>query len=120
MKTAQARVESVLLKPLTVAEERRSRFSRARMPPMARRLRMTQLAASTDAEGRAFVPFAIDVRFGAGWKDGDVVGCAYPSTGEVFVKRGEAHRPAQVLLGKNVKPVAGVCEGAEVVAAAAK
>lgn len=119
MKAAEARIDAVLIKPLAVAEERRSRFSRARMPPRERRLRMTQAAVSTDASGRAFVPFAVDVRFGAGWKDGDLVGCAYPATGEVFVKRGDTHRPAEAMLGKNVQPVAGVCEAAPGTLAAA-
>lgn len=108
-KAVRAQVEATVLEPLAEAEARRSRFSRARLPPRERRVRVTQATPATDAQGREFLSFAIDVRFGAGWKDDDVVGCAYPATGEVFVKRGDSFRPASILLGKNVKPVAGVC-----------
>lgn len=115
--SVRAQIEASLLKPLAEQEERRSRFSRARLPPRERRLRVTQATPVTDAQGREFHAFAIDVRFGAGWKDGDVVGCAYPATGEVFVKRGDSFRPASILLGKNVKPVDGVCGSSELAAA---
>ncbi len=74
-------------------------------------MRVLQVSASVDKRGRAFVPFAVDVRFGsAEWHEGDIVGCAYRKTGELFVKSGDEYRPAAFLLGKNVKPVAGVCE----------
>ncbi|MBL8919264.1 MAG: hypothetical protein JNJ54_10415 [Myxococcaceae bacterium] len=116
---AQARVETSLLKPLAEAEEHRSRFSRARLPPRERRVRVTQTTPVADAQGREFLAFAIDVRFGAGWKDADVVGCVYPASGEVFVKRGDSFRPSGVLLGKNVKPVAGVCASPDGALAAA-
>ena len=103
----ERRVEDGLLKPL--AEQESSRFSRARPPPAERRVRVTQTTASVDKEGRPFVPFAVDVRFGGEWHENDIVGCAYTKSGNLFVKRGDAFRPAAFLLGKNVEPVAGVC-----------
>jgi hypothetical protein len=75
-------------------------------------VRVIQSTVSVDKSGRAFVPFAIDVRFGSEWRENDIVGCVYRSTGELFVKRGDAYRPAAFLFGKNVEPVAGVCEAA--------
>jgi hypothetical protein len=74
-------------------------------------VRVVQTTATLDKTGRSFVPFAIDVRFGSEeWHENDVVGCAYTGSGDLFVKRGDAYRPASFLLGKNVDPVAGVCE----------
>lgn len=119
VKAAEARVWEALLTPLSAAEASRSRFSRARMPAVERRVRVTSPEPLVDATGRAFLPFAIDVRFRAGWKEGDLTGCAYVASGELFVKRGEAHRPASILLGKNVKPVEGVCVAADTLAVAA-
>ena len=58
------------------------------------------------------MPFAIDVRFGSDWHENDVVGCVYTGSGSLFVKKGDAYRPAAFLLGKDVAPVAGVCEAA--------
>jgi hypothetical protein len=75
-------------------------------------VRVIQSIVTLDKSGRAFVPFAIDVRFGSEWRSNDVVGCVYRGSGELFVKRGNAYRPAAFLLGKNVEPVAGVCEAA--------
>jgi len=98
------------LKPL--AEQEESRFARSRPPPRERRVRVTQATAISDKAGRSFVPFAVDVRFGSEWKENDIVGCAYRGSGELFVKRGDAYRPASFLLGKNVGPVPGVCEAA--------
>jgi hypothetical protein len=107
----QHRVDEGLVKPLAKAES--SRFSRLRPPPHERRIRATQVTASVDRNGNAFVPFAIDVRFGsAKWNENDIVGCAYRSNGALFVKKGDAYRPAEFLLGKNVEPVAGACEAA--------
>ncbi|MDX2014128.1 MAG: hypothetical protein SFW67_28275 [Myxococcaceae bacterium] len=108
VKAAEARVTEAVVKPLTTFEENRSRFSRARLPPKERRVRVTQGTPSIDASGRAFFPFAIDAKWGAGWQANTVVGCAYVD-GAVLVKRGDDHRPAESLLGKNVKPVAGAC-----------
>jgi len=108
--TVQRRVETGLVKPL--AEQENSRFSRSRPPPRERRVRVAQSAASRDKDGRPFVAFAVDVRFGTEWHENDIVGCAYTATGDLFVKKGDAYRPAAFLLGKNAAPVAGACEPA--------
>jgi hypothetical protein len=107
---AERRVEEGIIKPL--AKLGGSRFSRARPLPQERRVRVTQSTANVDKRGRGFVPFSIDVRFGSDWRENDVVGCVYTGSGELFVKTGGAYRSAQVLLGKNVDPVPGVCESA--------
>jgi hypothetical protein len=75
-------------------------------------VRITGSTPSSDKSGRPFLPFAIDVRFGSEWRENDVVGCVYTSKGSIFVKRGDAYRPAAFLLGENVEPVPGVCEPA--------
>lgn len=107
---AAKRVEEGLLQPL--AQQEANRFSRSRPPPRERRVRVTQAGTSTDKRGRAFVTFAVDVRFGGEWRENDIVGCAYRGSGELFVKRGDQYRPAAFLLGKNLEPVPGVCEAA--------
>ena len=107
---AEHRVEEGLVRPLANTEG--SRFSRSRPPPRERRVRVIQSTVSVDKSGRAFVPFAIDVRFGSEWHANDIVGCVYQGSGDLFVRRGDAYRPAAFLLGKKVEPVAGVCEAA--------
>jgi len=107
---AKRRVEVGLIKPL--ADQEGSRFSRSRPMPHERRVRVIQATATLDKRGRPFVPFAIDVRYGTEWHENDIVGCAYRGSGELFVKRGEQYRPAAFLFGKNLQPVAGVCEAA--------
>jgi hypothetical protein len=108
---AQRRVESGIVKPL--AEQSRSRFSRVRPAPHERRVRITDSALSRDGQGREFISFAVDVRFGAGeWQQGDIVGCAYRATGSLFVKSGDAYYPAAYLFGKSVDAVPGVCQAA--------
>jgi hypothetical protein len=107
---ARRRVEEGIVKPLAAQDD--GRFSRARPPPRERRVRILQTTASHDKAGGAFVPFAIDVRFGGEWREADIVGCVYAGTGALFVKRGDAYRPAAFLLGRNVEPVPGVCEAA--------
>jgi hypothetical protein len=109
---AERRVEQGLLQPLAASEASRARFSRARAAPRERRARITQSTASVDKRGRAFVPFAIDVRFGREWRSEDIVGCVYRGSNQLFVKRGDGYRPAAFLFGKNVEPVAGACEAA--------
>lgn len=109
----QRRVEKALLQPLTQKEPHRSRFSRAAMPPGERRVRVTQSAVSIDASGRAYMAFAVDVRYGGEWQENDVVGCGYPQTGALFVKRGDSYRPAEILLGKDVPVAANVCTPAK-------
>jgi hypothetical protein len=107
---ARHRVDDGLVKPLADLET--PRFSRSRPIPRERRVRVVQTTATLDKTGRAFVSFAIDVRFGSEWHENDVVGCAYIGNGDLFVKKGDAFRPASFLLGKNEDPVAGVCEPA--------
>ena len=108
---AQHRVEDGLVKPLAQVET--SRFSRARPVPHERRVRVTSSTATPDKSGHPFVTFAVDVRFGgAEWRANDIVGCAYTGSGNLFVKVGDAYRPAAFLLGKNLDPVAGACEPA--------
>lgn len=102
-------VEENLVKPLVQRENERSKFSRARMPPRERRVRVTQDKPSLDGSGREFYAFAIDVRFGGEWKENDVVGCAYPKGGALFVKLGDAYRRHEILLGTASDPVPGVC-----------
>jgi hypothetical protein len=106
----QRRVDDGLVKPL--AKQETSRFSRARPAPRERRVRAIQSTVTLDKSGRGFVPFAIDVRFGSEWHKDDIVGCVYKGNGDLFVKRGDAYRPAEFLFGKNVEPVAGACEAA--------
>jgi len=107
------RVEKALLEPLARQEKERSRFSRARMPPQERRVRVPQAAPTLDASGRGYLAFAVDVRRGAEWHQDDVVGCAYPQTGALFVKRGDGYRPAEILLGKDVDVAPIVCTAAK-------
>ena len=105
---AQRRVEDGLVKPL--AELEGHRMSRARPPPRERHVRVLQTSATLDKGGHPFVSFAVDVRFGSEWRENDIVGCAYTGSGDLYVKKGDAYRPASFLLGKNEEPVAGVCE----------
>lgn len=105
---ARRRVEEGLLKPLA-QREGSGRFSRERPAPRERRVRLTQDRLSADKQGRAFVGFAVDVRFGNAWSENDLVGCVYRKSGELYVKRGDAYRPAAFLLGKNVAAAAGAC-----------
>jgi hypothetical protein len=97
------------VKPLAQVESHS--FSRSRPPPRERRVRVLQTTALLDKNKHAFVPFAIDVRFGASeWHENDIVGCAYVGSGKLFVKRGDVYRPASFLFGKNEDPTPGVCE----------
>ena len=107
----QRRVEAGLLQPL--AERTTSRFSRSRPPPRERRVRVTQSTTSRDKQGRDFVPFSVDARFGKGeWQQDDIVGCAYRASGNLFIQRGEAYFPAALLLGKKVDALPGACQSA--------
>jgi len=105
----QHRVEEALLKPLAEKEKDRSRFSRARLPPRERRVRVPSATTIRDASDHEYVAFAVDVRFGDQWQENDIVGCAYPQTGALFVKLGDEYRPADVLLGKNADPAPVAC-----------
>lgn len=105
---AQDRVQSGLVEPLKEREAERSGFSRVVQAPKERRLRILQTTVSKDKQGRAFVSYVVDVRYGDEWHD-DISGCVYRGSGKIFVQRGDEYRPAEFLLGKNVKPVSGVC-----------
>lgn len=98
-----------MLEPLAQKEKERSRFSRARLPPQERRVRVTQASVTVDPSGRAYMAFAVDARHGTEWHENEVVGCGYPQTGALFVKSGDGYRPAEYLLGKVVDAAANVC-----------
>jgi len=108
--SAKAVLQAKLLEPLQKKEAERSRFSRAALPPQARRIRILGDAARTDAQGRSFLPFALDESRGygvnggqeiaeAGWLKDVITGCVYPETGAVMVQRGKAYYASSVLLG---------------------
>jgi hypothetical protein len=107
---AEALVASTLVGPLAQKESARSKFSRGRMPAAERRVRILDEVAQKDAQGATFVRFAIDERHGwadpddnAAWTTAAITGCAYVDRGEVFVQKGDQHRPAAFLLGKKAK-----------------
>ena len=109
----EALVERTLLDPLAKRESERSRFSRVRMPPAERRVRVTAAAKAHDVNGRAFFLFAIDARDGHlgndEWDHDVFVGCAY-TEGAVFVRLGDDYLPAKVLVGEKAKaPGSSVC-----------
>ncbi len=120
MLKAEKLVGEKLVGPLAMNEEKRSRFSRARMPAQQRRVRVLDAEAKTDKAGDAFLAFAIDARHGFmfddsdggdGWRADAITGCVYPKSGKVFVKMGDSFRPGDAMLGKKVKPVkTAVCE----------
>ena len=120
---AVATVVSAVLTPLAHRDERRSKFSRAALPPSQRRARATG-SPQRDATGLAFVPVTVEARYGLmpddRWRM-EVTGCVYVATQEVFIKRGGQHRPAAFLLGKRTPPAPDhTCvakDGAEVAAA---
>lgn len=107
---ASRRVEESLLRPL--AQQEKGRFSRARIGPTERRVRVEGDALTKARNGGSFVAFAIDSRYGQEWSSGDIEGCVYGGTGAIFVRVGEEYRPAAFLLGKNVEAVAGACQAA--------
>ncbi len=98
------------MKPLAKATPRK--FSRERPPPTERSVRVTQATGTPDKDGRQFLTYAIDARFGSEVHADDIVGCVYPASGAIFVKSGDEYRPAAFLLGKKADPVAGACETA--------
>jgi hypothetical protein len=110
-RSAELSVKNALLGPLAAKEQKQSKFSRARMPPEERRVRLLDESPRTDARGEAFYTFAVDARHGINiaeedWVRDTVTGCVYPERGEVFVKVGDELRPAALLLGKRAKPAA--------------
>lgn len=125
---ATAVVEKQLVTPLVAKEQRRNRFSRAYLPPHARRVRILDRVSSTDGRGAAFVAFAVDERSvgftldaaddGSGrWRKDAIVGCVYPARGEIFIKRGEAYFAASLLLGQKTAAAGeAVCRPASLAA----
>lgn len=107
-------VDKQLLAPMRKAEGKRKRFSRAAPVPTARRVRVLDDAALTDARGKTFVRFAVDVRYGfddeGEWNE-RMQGCAYPSEGEVYVQNGKEHEwvAARTMLGKGTARRTDVC-----------
>jgi hypothetical protein len=126
---AKGVVETLLVAPLVRQEQKHSRFSRAYLPPQVRRVRVLGERALTDARGAAFFEFAIDAHHGYGprpppedsksWRKDVIVGCVYPESDEVFIKRGETFFGSELLLGKKSNAPAGVCRtaGGQVAAA---
>lgn len=109
----QQHIEADFVKPLTEHDKQTSRFSRMRMPPQERRVRMPQPTVSHDQAGRSFLPFAIDGKYtGGDWQENEITGCVYTEKGDMFVKIGDGFRPASFLLGTTADPVAGVCVAA--------
>lgn len=107
---AKSRVEVGLMKPLVDKENKRSLFSRVVQPPRQRRVRVLTSSVSRDRRGSVFIPFGIEVRYQKKEWEADIIGCVYRSTGKIYVKVGDQYRPAEFLLGKKVKPVAGACQ----------
>lgn len=109
-------VETKLVAPMHVRELKRSRLSRAPMAPVERRVRVQ--GPSTDAKGAEFLAFSIDARHGwsdeiGEWRKDATIGCVYSASSEIFVRIGDEVYPADILLGKRVKPVEkDVCRGA--------
>lgn len=100
-------VQKVLVAPLISKERVSSRLTRARLPPQTRRVRVLDGAAQRDAEGQLFYRFSIDARFNGlvendSWVENQMAGCAYPSSGKVFVLKSDTHFPSALLLGKKV------------------
>jgi hypothetical protein len=114
-RSAQALVGRDLIQPLAAKERNQPRFSRASLPAQARRVRILDQQPRKDADGRGFVRFAVDARFGLGepeagddsrWRRDAITGCVYLDRSQVFVERGDQFRPAAFLLGKNLKAAA--------------
>ena len=100
-------IQDKLLTPLAARDGSRGSYSRARPPPMERRLRLTDAEPTNDGHGGAFVTFAVDARYGRGegrWMENTITGCAYAATGEVYVRYGQGFRSADALLGKPSRP----------------
>lgn len=109
---AKRRVEVGVIKELAKKDAKRSKFSRSRPPPAERRARIVAAAPSFDKGGLAFAPFAVDARWGDEWQNGDVVGCVYKDSGNLYVKLGQDFFPVSILLGEGGEKVSGVCEPA--------
>lgn len=119
-KAVSALVREQLLKPLGRVQAKRSVFSRVAPMPVARRVRVLDAVAYTDARGKTFVRFAIDTRDARGerdsWENDAIVGCVYPHGRKVFVQSGDEFLPASSVLGGDHAPQADVCRAAPVAA----
>ena len=113
--SAATLVEKKLVQPLAEKEARRSRFSRAYIPPQARRVRVLDRELSTDGRGAAFVAFAVDERSGVlepladdlgRWRKDAIVGCVYPARDEIFIRRGDKFFGVGLLLGQKTAAAA--------------
>jgi hypothetical protein len=104
-------VEAALLEPLARREAARSRYSRVRMPPAARQVRV--LEEAKDTQGRTFVRFAVDEKRSADWERNATLGCAYLEDGAVFVSRGGRVQSAAQYLGKVGPRVTTECVAAQ-------
>src|SRR5262245_11665941 len=88
-RAAAVLVERELLEPLAIKERQYSRFSRARLPPDERRVRVLDEEPRLDARGDAFFRFAVDARHGVpglagdeAWRLGALTGCVYLARSE--------------------------------------
>jgi hypothetical protein len=121
--TPEELVQERFVRLLAAEYSARPRFTRARLPPQAMRVRMLDSAARSDAEGGAYIRFAIDECHGANaigkghgdecdWHRDRLTGCVYMKSGDVFVRRGDEMLPAALVLGVQVSaaPV-HVCRG---------
>ncbi len=110
--SAKAVLQANLLEPLQNKEDKRSRFSRAALPPQARRIRILDNTRRTDAKGQSFISFAIDESRGSDshWLQDAITGCVYPKTGKILVRRGTVYYSSSILLGQKT-PISppGVC-----------
>ena len=109
-KSTVSLVTERLIQPLAAKERDQSKFSRARLPPSERRVRVLDEKPQQDSAGDTFFSFAVDARHGwadddgdASWQKAAITGCVYPSRGEVFIKRGKAFHPAAAAVGKKTK-----------------
>lgn len=108
--TTVSLVNERLIQPLAQKDHNQSKFSRARLPPSERRVRVLDEKPQQDSAGNAFFAFAVDARHGwgeakdeANWSKAAITGCVYPDSGEVFIKRGNAFHPAAAAVGKKTK-----------------
>jgi hypothetical protein len=114
--SAKTVLQANLLEPLKNKEDKRSRFSRAVLPPQARRIRILDNTLRTDGRGQPFVSFSIDESRGfsgsgdkdladAHWLQDAITGCVYPQTGKILVRRGTVYYSSSILLGQQT-PIA--------------
>jgi hypothetical protein len=115
-----ALIKERLIQPLAAKDNEHSKFSRARLPPAERRVRMLDDKPQQDSGGEAFFAFAVDERAGwsdkadeSDWRKAAITGCVYPGRGDVFIKRGNAYHPAAAAVGKKTKAAPdGTCHAA--------